>query len=94
MTTVLIISSLVVCRSASITTNDINPIDYSGEKAKDVSRFRSHGFSINRLKLCRYLSTRRETAPPKLEVSLKVTHVVRSGRDTKDTTPAARWSGA
>ena len=50
--------------------------------------------STSLLKFCRYLSTRRETAPPKLEVSLKVTHVVRSGHDVKETTPAAKWSGA
>ena len=34
--------------------------------------------SINRLKLRRYLSTRRPTAPPKLEVSLNVIRVIRS----------------
>src|SRR6266849_4474676 len=50
--------------------------------------------SISLLKLCRYRSTLRETAPPKLEVSLKVTHVVRPEHDSKETTPAARWSGA
>jgi hypothetical protein len=33
-------------------------------------------FSISRLKLCRYLSIRRETAPPKLEVSFRVTQVL------------------
>ena len=32
---------------------------------------RSHRFSINRLKLRRYLSTRFETLPPKLEVSFQ-----------------------
>ena len=36
---------------------------------------RSHRFSINRLKLRRYLSTRYETLPPKLEVSFSVTRV-------------------
>jgi hypothetical protein len=46
--------------------------------------------STNLLKLWRYLSTRRETAPPKLEVSFKVMDVLWSGRDTKETTPAAR----
>jgi hypothetical protein len=46
--------------------------------------------STNLLKLWRYLSTRRETAPPKLDVSFKVMHVLWSGRDTKETTPAAR----
>ena len=46
--------------------------------------------STNLLKFWRYLSTRHETAPPKLEVSFKVMHVLWSGRDTKETTPAAR----
>ena len=46
--------------------------------------------STNLLKLWRYLSTRFETAPPKLEVSLKVTHVLWSESDAKETTPAAR----
>jgi hypothetical protein len=46
--------------------------------------------SSNLLKLWRYLSIRRETAPPKLEVSFKVMRVLWSGRDTKETTPAAR----
>ena len=36
---------------------------------------RSHRFSINRLKLRRYLSTRCETLPPKLELSFRVTRV-------------------
>ena len=44
----------------------------------NVSRFRSHCSSISRLKLRRYLSTRFETAPPKLEVSLNVIRVMRS----------------
>ena len=46
--------------------------------------------STNLLKLWRYLSTRFETAPPKLEVSFKVMDVLWSGCDTKETTPAAR----
>ena len=46
--------------------------------------------STNLLKLWRYLSTRRETAPPKLEVNFKVMHVLRSESDAKETTPAAR----
>src|SRR5882724_3926854 len=50
--------------------------------------------STNLLKLWRYLSTRFEMAPPKLEVSLKLTHVLLLGRDAKETTPAAKWSGA
>jgi hypothetical protein len=49
-----------------------------------------HLASTNLLKLWRYLSTRRETAPPKLEVSFKVMHVRWSESDAKETTPAAR----
>jgi hypothetical protein len=33
---------------------------------------------------------RRETAPPKLEVSFKVTQVRKSESDVKETTPAAK----
>src|ERR1700732_2716063 len=55
---------------------------------------RSHWFSINCLKFCRYLSIRRETTPPKLEVNFRVMHVLWSGSDAKETTPAARWSRA
>src|SRR6266481_8786882 len=63
-------------------------------KRKNVSRFRSYRFSISRLKLRRYLSTRFETVPPKLEVNFKVTHVLWSDSGAKETTPAAKWSGA
>lgn len=46
--------------------------------------------STNLLKLCRYLSIRFEMAPPKLEVSFRVTQVLWSESDTNETTPAAR----
>jgi hypothetical protein len=59
--------------------------------------WRTHGLvvdlvcpSTSRLKLCRYLSTRLETAPPKLEVSFSVTEVLWSESDAKETTPAAK----
>ena len=52
--------------------------------------YRSPCPSTRLLKLCRYLSTRLETAPPKLEVSFRVTHVLRSESDAKETTPAAK----
>jgi hypothetical protein len=52
--------------------------------------YRSPYPSTRLLKLCRYLSTRLETAPPKLEVSFRVTHVLRSESDAKETTPAAK----
>ena len=55
---------------------------------------RSHYRSISRLKLRRYLSTRFATVPPKLEVNFKVTHVLWSDSGAKETTPAAKWSGA
>ena len=57
-----------------------------GESHEDVrdeeEQRRSRHRSINFLKLRRYLSTRRPTAPPKLEVSFKVIRVARSGWDT------------
>ena len=49
-----------------------------------------HDCSISRLKLCRYRLIRFETAPPKLEVSFKVTHVLWSESGAKETTPAAK----
>src|SRR5437588_8807796 len=55
---------------------------------------RAHDCSISFLKLRRYLSTRRETAPPKLEASFNVIRVLRTGWDTNETTPLAKWAGA
>jgi hypothetical protein len=49
--------------------------------------YRSPSPSTRLLKLCRYLSTRLETAPPKLEVSFRVTHVLWSESAAKETTP-------
>ena len=46
---------------------------------KDANKSANHSIfqpaSTKRLKLWRYLSTRCETAPPKLEVSFRVMHV-------------------
>ena len=52
------------------------------------------GPSTNRLKLRRYLSTRRPTAPPKLEVNFRLTRVAPSGHESNETTPAARFAAA
>src|ERR1700737_4875246 len=52
--------------------------------------FQSSRPSTSLLKLRRYLSTRFETAPPKLEVNFRVRHVLWLESDAKETTPAAK----
>ena len=45
-------------------------------RAKECFELRTHCFSINRLKLCNYLSRQRKRAPLKLEHIFRVTHVL------------------
>src|SRR6266513_4184050 len=78
--------------------NFIKQSKYRGDSGADYSGFFTENVlipgvyrpSTRLLKLRRYLSTRLETAPPKLEVNFRVTHVFRSESDAKETTPAAK----